>query len=84
MDVHPTKNVFIGIDPYPYIYIYYNYLLLLNIVDEPWITCQANRLLGKIFELTHQLIPEHQVNPVIESDFAVRPHNEYCRIYSDI
>ena len=22
MDVHPTKNVSIGIDPYPYIYIY--------------------------------------------------------------
>ena len=28
MDVHPTKNVSIGIDPYPYIYIYYDIAII--------------------------------------------------------
>ena len=34
MDVHPTKNVSIGIDPYPHIYIYiYNCYLGSNQIE---------------------------------------------------
>ena len=36
MDVHPTTNVSIGIDPYPYIYIYIYIMVLLGMKQHFW------------------------------------------------